>query len=154
MSPIRLDLILGSLQRRLERRLFLALALGAAWTLAGCEKRRAAVSGAVLPVGALGELKPGINEFPKIRVFVIRRTGTLQALSAVCSHQSCLVARAADSAGGFLCPCHGSRFSEEGQVQLPPAQKPLTAYRVSIGADGAVLVHLGEEVPIDWRFRI
>jgi nitrite reductase/ring-hydroxylating ferredoxin subunit len=52
------------------------------------------------------------------------------ALSAVCTHLGCVVAWQ-DQAGEFLCPCHGGRFSADGQVLGGPPPKPLETLLVS-----------------------
>jgi glycine/D-amino acid oxidase-like deaminating enzyme/nitrite reductase/ring-hydroxylating ferredoxin subunit len=50
--------------------------------------------------------------------------GQLSALSPVCSHMKCRVHwNAADKS--WDCPCHGSRFSTEGEVIEGPAYRPL-----------------------------
>lgn len=46
-----------------------------------------------------------------------------RALLLVCTHRGCKVAPNAD---GYLCPCHKSRFSADGDVLVGPARKPLT----------------------------
>lgn len=48
-------------------------------------------------------------------LIVIRsQSGEMRVLSAVCPHAGCTVRPEAN--GGFLCPCHGARFGEDGQV--------------------------------------
>lgn len=56
----------------------------------------------------------------------VRRTspGQIVALSAVCPHLGCAVGWDA-SAGNFLCPCHDSRFSPEGQKLTGPSERGL-----------------------------
>ncbi len=51
-------------------------------------------------------------------------TGTVHRVSAVCTHMGCLVAWNATDRS-WDCPCHGSRFSCDGQVLCGPATTPL-----------------------------
>ena len=53
--------------------------------------------------------------------------GTLTAVSAVCTHQGCLV-RFNEPETAWECPCHGSRFAVDGQVLDGPATEPLAAH--------------------------
>lgn len=57
-------------------------------------------------------------------VFVLHETAGLRALSATCTHLGCTVRKEA-ATGGFVCPCHGSRFDGHGQVTSGPAKEPL-----------------------------
>ncbi len=59
------------------------------------------------------------------------KAGEYIALTAVCTHLGCIV-KWVDDKGEFLCPCHGGRFSIEGQVLGGPPPKPLEAYTVHI----------------------
>jgi menaquinol-cytochrome c reductase iron-sulfur subunit len=54
----------------------------------------------------------------------IRRTAPdkIVALSAICPHLGCSIGWDA-SAGNFLCPCHDSRFSPEGNKLTGPSER-------------------------------
>jgi nitrite reductase/ring-hydroxylating ferredoxin subunit len=45
--------------------------------------------------------------------FVVNRGGSMQALSAVCTHMGCIVRFNADR-GSLDCPCHGASFALDG----------------------------------------
>ena len=60
-----------------------------------------------------------------------------QAFSAVCTHSGCLINQVAD--GTINCPCHGSKFSLDGQVVNGPAARPLTPVSVEVQGDSIVL---------------
>ncbi len=61
--------------------------------------------------------------------------GEVKVLSAVCTHQGCLVDTVAN--GTISCPCHGSAFSLTGDVTSGPATRPLPAAPFSV-VDGVV----------------
>ena len=50
------------------------------------------------------------------------------AISLVCTHLGCTVEESDN--GDFTCPCHGSRYTKDGQVLDGPATKPLLHYRI------------------------
>jgi len=56
----------------------------------------------------------------------VRRTAPdkIVALSAICPHLGCAVGWD-PGAGNFLCPCHDSRFSPEGQKLTGPSERGL-----------------------------
>jgi nitrite reductase/ring-hydroxylating ferredoxin subunit len=66
------------------------------------------------------------------KVVVTQPTGgDFKAFSAVCTHQSCLVANV--EGGTINCNCHGSKFSiEDGSVEHGPATSPLPAVSVTV----------------------
>jgi glycine/D-amino acid oxidase-like deaminating enzyme/nitrite reductase/ring-hydroxylating ferredoxin subunit len=57
-----------------------------------------------------------------------REDGTFSICSASCTHMKCLV-RWNVAARTWDCPCHGSRFSPEGDLLGGPAERPLQPVR-------------------------
>jgi Rieske Fe-S protein len=74
-------------------------------------------------------------------VFLLARTGTtaFSAVDAVCSHESCTVT-GLDGAT-YVCPCHGSRYTRNGQVVGGPATASLRQFGITF-ADGVVTIVL------------
>jgi cytochrome b6-f complex iron-sulfur subunit len=58
-----------------------------------------------------------------------KNSDAFEAMSAICTHQGCLVSDYDSSKQEFICPCHGSRFSLTGQVDQGPAYYPLPQYQ-------------------------
>ena len=56
------------------------------------------------------------------RVCIVREGNKVAAISTTCTHLGCIVGI---SETGFACPCHGSRFDQDGNVTGGPAPKPL-----------------------------
>jgi Rieske Fe-S protein len=54
---------------------------------------------------------------------------TFNALSAICTHQGCLITGYNQGNEHFICPCHGSAFGLNGQVVNGPAQRALPRYQ-------------------------
>jgi len=73
-----------------------------------------------------------------IPAVIINRDGEIIAQSLVCTHLGCTLA---ESASGFDCPCHGSKFDENGNGLAGPAQKPLKNRRVEILEDQTLKLH-------------
>ncbi|HVN14808.1 MAG TPA: Rieske (2Fe-2S) protein [Anaerolineales bacterium] len=69
---------------------------------------------------------------------LIHNQAGFSALSLVCTHLGCTVEQKAD---GFTCPCHGSRYDENGKVLRGPAKKSLPSLRVETSADGHLILH-------------
>jgi cytochrome b6-f complex iron-sulfur subunit len=77
------------------------------------------------------------------RVCVVREGSKFAAISTTCTHLGCIVGI---SATGFACPCHGSRFDQDGNVTGGPAPKPLAWYQVSLAPNGELEIDKGAEV--------
>jgi cytochrome b6-f complex iron-sulfur subunit len=67
------------------------------------------------------------------RVCVVREGNKLAAISTTCTHLGCIVGL---SDTGFACPCHGSRFDQDGNVTGGPAPRPLPWFKVSLAPNG------------------
>jgi cytochrome b6-f complex iron-sulfur subunit len=83
------------------------------------------------------------------RAYVGHDDGGLYAIDAVCTHLGCLVEH--NVGEGFACPCHGSRFVADGQVQNGPASKPLRHLALDLNPDGLVVVDRSQPVALEAR---
>lgn len=74
-------------------------------------------------------------------VVVHKRGGGMEVLSAVCTHLGCIV-QWDKTSQGFICPCHGGRFTPDGAVTGGPPPKPLAKIAFSVSAD---TITIGQE---------
>jgi Rieske Fe-S protein len=75
------------------------------------------------------------SEIPAV---IYNRNGKIMAHSLVCTHLGCTIT---ENGAEFECPCHGSRFDENGAVLAGPAQQPLKNLRVEILEDNTLKLH-------------
>ena len=87
----------------------------------------------------------------KQRVFVLRDHEGVKAMSAECTHLGCLLDQ---TDNGFQCPCHGSRFDEQGTVISGPAPRSLACFKVDLAPDGQLRVDMNYRVPFREKFLI
>ncbi|MBI4266674.1 MAG: Rieske (2Fe-2S) protein [Acidobacteria bacterium] len=73
--------------------------------------------------------------------FLVTRTDerTFLVLTAICSHEACLITDVDDEA--YVCPCHGSRFEASGNVLTGPAELPLYRFDTTF-SDGVLVIQL------------
>jgi cytochrome b6-f complex iron-sulfur subunit len=98
-----------------------------------------------------GDYPPGITFNPDRRVFVVREDDGFRVISAVCTHLGCTVQWKPDQRR-FDCPCHGSRFKDDGTVIGGPAPRALACYAVALSPDGYLEVNSADEVASGFRF--
>ncbi len=121
----------------------------------------------IAKIGSPGEFPEGMKFLPDQRLFVFREGKAFHAISAVCTHLGCTVRAEALSQSEtkvvdgsplkithrFLCPCHGSRYTGDGQNVAGPAPKPLAWYQLTIASDdGQLVVDLAH--PVERTFRL
>lgn len=85
------------------------------------------------------------------RVCIIREGDKLCAISTTCTHLGCIVA---PSETGFACPCHGSRYDQDGNVTGGPAPEPLPWYKVTLAPNGELEVDKGAKVEAGNYFNV
>jgi len=89
-------------------------------------------------LGLASDYAPGSQTLlAQVPALLIRSDTGFTAISLVCTHLGCTVEQNPD---GFTCPCHGSRYDQQGKVIRGPASKPLTAQRVEITPDGKLIL--------------
>jgi len=87
------------------------------------------------------------------RLFVIRLKDGFRALSSVCTHLGCITRYQPDD-GVIACPCHGSRFSLDGDVISGPAPRPLHWLDMAVSDKGLITVDTAVEVPQGMVFKL
>lgn len=99
------------------------------------------------------------DEFPvgtvkildKKKVFIFSDNDGLHAVSSVCTHLGCIVY---STEWGFQCPCHGSKYNENGKVIAGPAPRSLPWHEISRHVDGNIVVDTGKEVKAGTKLRV
>ena len=134
-------------KRTLERRDFLKLAWIGLGGLAALEVGGLALAymqprladgefGGLITAGNVADFPPGsVTPIPAGRFYLVRLAdGGFLALYQRCTHLGCTVPWD-QTAGMFICPCHSSQFNQQGEVQNPPAPRPLDLFAISISAE-------------------
>ena len=102
-------------------------------------------------IGSPSDFPPGSATFlPDRRLFVFNGPDGLFCISSVCTHLGCNVRHVGT---GFECPCHGSRYDENGRVISGPAPKPLAWYGLSLSPREQLVIDLDHTVGPDFRLR-
>lgn len=104
-------------------------------------------------LGPPSEFPPGTDtEIAGRNVRIVSTQEGIRAMSLICTHLGCIVGREAD--GGFLCPCHGSKFDPEGEPTAGPAPRALTWLAISQAADGTLIVDKDTEVSAEQIYQV
>jgi len=89
-------------------------------------------------IGKPDDFPPGTRIARDVdRVCIVREGNRMAAISTTCTHLGCIVSI---SDTGFACPCHGSRYDQDGNVTGGPAPKPLPWFKVSLAPNGEIEV--------------
>ena len=102
-------------------------------------------------IGSPAEFPSGSATFlPDRHLYVFNSADGFFVVSSECTHLGCSVKH---TASGFECPCHGSRFDENGLVVQGPAPQPLAWYAVSLSPREQMTVDLDQTVGPEFRLR-
>jgi len=85
------------------------------------------------------------------RICLVRDGNQFAAISTTCTHLGCIVS---PSDTGYSCPCHGSRYDQDGNVTGGPAPKPLAWYKVSMAPNGELEVDKDQEIEPGSYFNV
>lgn len=96
----------------------------------------------------VGSITPNYDQ----KVYILRTPIGFSALSAVCTHLGCIT-RWVEEDGLIECPCHGSKFGQDGSLKAGPAPRPLQHILVTV-KDGELIVDKGVEVEEDYVLRV
>ena len=148
-------------EQKVTRRDFLNIVWGAAGVLAVTELSLAGLR-FLSPRTAEGEFGGAFNlgpvdQYPAGSVtpveagrfyLVCLEDGGLLAIYRRCTHLGCAVPFDQGS-GQFVCPCHGSAFTANGEVLNPPAPRPLDLFALSVNEAGEIIVDTGITIERD-----
>ena len=101
-------------------------------------------------LGGVDQYPPGsVTPVAAGRFYLVRlQDGGLLALYRRCTHLGCAVPYD-PGAGQFVCPCHGSAFTTEGDVLNQPAVRPLDMFSLSINNTGEIVVDTNSPIKRD-----
>lgn len=120
-------------------------------------------------IGHPEEFSEGINVLEDQGIFVIREGNKFSSISAKCTHLGCTVKpsifdheKTVTVGGGeisekyeFLCPCHGSKFRQNGMPYSGPAPSSLPWHRLELAPDdGQLIVDKSSKVASDFKLTV
>ena len=113
--------------------------------MAACPPSGAVMIGALtsFPVGSWRNVKPA-------NIIVGRDARGLFAYSSVCTHAGCTVPAPSSASSGSTCPCHGSRYDNDGMVTGGPAMRSLVNYELIV-CGGNVFLNMARTVAVGTR---
>lgn len=137
----------------MNRREFLTYAWGAALALLAAEgaigtyffmmpRFRAGEFGGKFRLGSASDLSPTDTLAPKGysagKFWLVHTDEGVKALYMVCTHLGCLY-KWSDSNTRFECPCHGSKFTLNGDYIEGPAPRSLDQFEVQVVENGTAV---------------
>ncbi len=78
-------------------------------------------------------------------IYIIHSHEGFFSLSAVCTHLGCLTTWQPEI-NTITCPCHGSKFDQNGTIIAGPAPKPLPWLKMWMNDDGELMVDRATKV--------
>jgi len=95
----------------------------------------------VFNIGPPSSFHPGVNQdfLQSNRIWVVIDPGRLFVIFARCTHLGC-TPDWLQQQDMFHCPCHGSEYDSDGVNFAGPAPRPMDRCRVTLQANGTVVV--------------
>lgn len=134
---------------------FLSLNVAGLTYLFAMPRFREGEFGGVVTVGTVAEL-PGAgsapSNYPKVKMWLSNSEDGVSAIYKVCTHLGCLY-NWVNQENKFICPCHGSQFTLEGEYIQGPAPRSLDRFGIEIvdASTGDILAQSdaeGNPVPV------
>lgn len=94
-----------------------------------------------------------VTYLPDQQVYIVRTKDGFYAVSAVCTHLGCITQWHPEH-DLIECPCHGSKFREDGTKVAGPAPRPLPHFSITLTPDGELLVDKLETVKATQILRV
>ena len=148
-------------EKKVSRKDFMNIVWGAAGTLVLTELSLASLRffsprategefGGLFNLGSYEEFPLGSVTPVESGCFYLVRLedGGYLAVYRRCTHLGCAVPYD-PAVGQFVCPCHGSAFTTEGDVLNPPASRPLDLFQLSINEEGEIVVDTSTPIERD-----
>ena len=137
-------------RRNFLKRLFSPLTLFGGWLAYigsnfAVEKREKNIT---IPISSIDINIGEVKDYNKI--FLVRDNDGIFALKAKCTHLGC---KPIWNGKQFHCPCHGSIFTEEGDVIRGPAAKTLTHLLIKKERN-SIIVNLNKPAPLTQRINL
>lgn len=106
--------------------------------------------GGLFNLGDLNQFPTGsVTPVEAGRFYLVRLSdGGFLAVYRRCTHLGCAVPYE-QSTGKFVCPCHGSEFTMDGDVLNEPAPRPLDLFPLSINEAGEIEVDTSSPIERD-----
>lgn len=106
--------------------------------------------GGTFNLGKPDQFPPGsVTPMEAGQFYLVRlEDGGLLAVYRRCTHLGCAVPYDPGNRQ-FVCPCHGSAFTADGDVLNAPAPRPLDLFTLSINTDGEIVVDTGITIERD-----
>lgn len=105
--------------------------------------------------GSLDQFGPeSVTEDLEHRTYVVRnRSGSIYIMSAVCTHLGCLTFFKQEEEI-IACPCHGSKFTKEGDVIRGPAPRPLRRYYAELNDRSQLIIDRSQVVDQNFLLKV
>lgn len=134
---------------------FLSLSVAGMTYLFAMPRFREGEFGGVVTVGSVSDLPEAgaaPTNYPKVKMWLSNSEEGVSAIYKVCTHLGCLY-NWVNQENKFICPCHGSQFSLEGEYIQGPAPRSLDRFILEIvdPSTGEVLAQSdaeGSPVPV------